>query len=64
MTKLEKIKKDFERESTNLLMKYAWKFIKKGYIITQTTNYVGIKNNKFYNKVKDRPAIKLEKIKQ
>ena len=24
MTKLEKIKKDFERESTNLLMKYAW----------------------------------------
>ena len=55
---IENLKKQFERETQKIYEKYATKFYKKGYLLSWSQTYIPIKNDKLYNKVKDRPAIK------
>ena len=57
--KIENLKRKFEKELQELAGKYAWKFIKQGYLVSWTLSYIPLKNKPLYKKVKNRPAIKL-----
>ena len=40
---IETLKKQFERETQKIYEKYAWKFVKKGYLVTWSQTYIPIK---------------------